>query len=594
MDTNAAINKIYNERKDFIIIGLTGRTGSGCSTASGILKESNFDKLGLKSPKAFDFKNSEEIKYSILYNYAKSDNWNNFDVIAMSDIITSFIFEKGYEEFRKYLEGLFINKITINNKRSLYDSISILKEEIDKISEEMKKIDYTKNGKDDDVELIIDIYMNKVPPLTERLKEKLKDYNCNEGGKESQLYTYLFQQLGNNLRSSGNPFDTSFKADKFFTLAERTNSLIKAIRRQNKDMETSTLICIDAIRNPFEAIFFKDRYSAFHLISVSTDDLSRRNRLSHLRAEEIDSLDEIEYPEKLKEKKIFYNQDISACLEIADIHIYNPDIDENRYQFLTEQLLRYIILMIHPGLVTPTHIERCMQIAYNAKLNSGCLSRQVGAVVTGDDYSIKGIGWNDVPKGQMSCSLRDIKEYCMNTDRESYSHYEITDNDFNNAMKELLNKIDYEKLGGRKHPYCFKDIYNKLEDKDNQVYTRSLHAEENAFLQVAKYGGMAINGGFLFTTASPCELCAKKAYQLGIKKIYYIDPYPGISIKHILQFGSTGNPEMNLFFGAIGNAYISLYTPRMSYKDELEMVLGQSPKNILKSKKEKRMENETK
>lgn len=32
-----AISSIYSEEDDFIIIGLTGRTGSGCTTASKIL-----------------------------------------------------------------------------------------------------------------------------------------------------------------------------------------------------------------------------------------------------------------------------------------------------------------------------------------------------------------------------------------------------------------------------------------------------------------------------------------------------------------------------------------------------------------------------
>ena len=115
--------------------------------------------------------------------------------------------------------------------------------------------------------------------------------------------------------------------------------------------------------------------------------------------------------------------------------------------------------------------------------------------------------------------------------------------------------------------YCFKDVYNGLKGEKNQVYTRALHAEENAFLQISKYGGTEVKGGCLFTTASPCELCAKKAYQLGIEKIYYIDPYPGISQSHILTFGSTGNPEMKLFYGAIGQSYLDFYQPRISIKD---------------------------
>lgn len=78
-------------------------------------------------------------------------------------------------------------------------------------------------------------------------------------------------------------------------------------------------------------------------------------------------------------QEVFYHQNIQGCLEIADIHIYNPDIYNGKYYELTTQILKYVSLMLHPGLVTPTHIERCMQLAYNAKFNSGCLSRQVGA-----------------------------------------------------------------------------------------------------------------------------------------------------------------------------------------------------------------------
>lgn len=73
--------------------------------------------------------------------------------------------------------------------------------------------------------------------------------------------------------------------------------------------------------------------------------------------------------------------------------------------------------------------------------------------------------------------------------------------------------------------YCFKDVHNSRHvtgEIGNQVHTRSLHAEENAFLQLAKYGSSGIKGGKLFSTACCCELCAKKAYQLGIKEIYYI------------------------------------------------------------------------
>lgn len=73
--------------------------------------------------------------------------------------------------------------------------------------------------------------------------------------------------------------------------------------------------------------------------------------------------------------------------------------------------------MIHPGLIVPNDIERCMQLAYNAKYSSGCLSRQVGAVVTDSDFAVKAIGWNDAPNKQLECIYRDVQEYCKGSEK---------------------------------------------------------------------------------------------------------------------------------------------------------------------------------
>lgn len=140
-----------------------------------------------------------------------------------------------------------------------------------------------------------------------------------------------------------------------------------------------------------------------------------------------------------------------------------------------------------------------------------------------------------------------------------------------------------KKISDQSFPYCFKDVYNGIKGDKNQVYTRSLHAEENAFLQISKYGGSKVQGGYLFVTASPCELCSKKSFQLGIKKIYYIDPYPGISNKHIISYNIKDKPEMHLFYGAIGHAYMELYSQRIAYKDELELITNINIKKIVKN-----------
>jgi dCMP deaminase len=48
---------------------------------------------------------------------------------------------------------------------------------------------------------------------------------------------------------------------------------------------------------------------------------------------------------------------------------------------------------------------------------------------------------------------------------------------------------------------------------------RTLHAEENAIIQLAAIGGMSAEGATLYTTHSPCYHCAKKIIMVGIKRV---------------------------------------------------------------------------
>lgn len=571
--TKKYIDTIYKERSQFIIIGLTGRTGAGCTTAANVLKTIYFENLELVQPKNHGFTCNDERKYKIIYKYAEK-NWDAFQIIKMSDIIFSFILKYDTRGIKDIL-GLSLNKELVKEIYSSLDSDKEFIESYKTVHEIMLICLNEENSlKRDDNECLKKEYdmLSEISKLQEKFKNHLKNYSSND----KNLYSDLYQKLGNNIRKYGDVLkNDNDSGNNMFFLARRANDFIKAIRYINKLKKVPTLICIDAIRNPYEAIYFKDRYSAFYLMSINTDNEERIKRLNYMNKTQIDSLDELEYPEKLKGTELFFNQNIAACLELSDIHVYNPQVNQNERFFLTSQLVKYFMLMKHPGLITPTHIERCMQIAYNAKLNSGCLSRQVGAVITDSDFSVKAIGWNNVAEGQVSCNLRDIENLYINKDRTTFSDFEIENEKFQEKIEEKIQLQKYKDINGRIYQYCFKDFYEDITKKKNQVHTRALHAEENAFLQIVKSGGQGIKGGNLFTTASPCELCSKKAFQLGIKNIYYIDPYPGISIQHILSFGSNDNikPKTNLFYGAIGRAYNCLYSQRLSIKDELNLLM---------------------
>jgi len=582
-----AVNNIYKERGEFIVIGLTGRTGSGCTTVANILKCEQVQQLDLQASKDCGFDNDEDRKYRVICTYA-NQNWTPFKVIEMTSIISSFVFQHTFDELKTFLNSLTEDGVEIHQKDQMIDELkSELSDEIDSLStkiaccltQSFSLSRETDNFKEIEANLLDEISLTscclKNILKKYRLTYTTKDSDEKTSKYEAEVYTFLFQQFGNNIRSNGDAFNhTDFSGTNMFDLARRANDFIKAIRYRQRQNGKPSLICIDAIRNPYEATYFKDRYSAFYLFSVNTEDEERRRRLSALSSDQINSLDSTEYPPNPKNEDQFKNQNIAACIELSDIHIYNPHSNTKEKYLLTEQIVKYVMLMMHPGLVTPSKIEYCMQIAYNAKLNSGCLSRQVGAVVTNDSYCVKSIGWNEAPEGQVPCNLRDVRSFCKNHDYSSHSKFELENTEFNTEMHNIDANINYNNLGGRLYPYCFKDIYNTIKAKGNQVHTRAVHAEENAFLEVAKHGGAGIEGGFLFTTASPCELCSKKAYQLGITKIYYIDPYPGISQSHILNFGENNphNPQMELFHGAIGKAYTALYSQRLTVKDELKML----------------------
>ena len=448
---------------------------------------------------------------------------------------------------------------------------------------------------------------------------------------------FFYHRLAGVIRKTGNPMDSSAKvhANKkdhdnshVFDIVKLINILIKGLRKsKNGQDETVSVnpvrIVIDSLRNSLEATYLKERYNAFYLIAVHCDDgrsmflkkkvksivnVSGKQVNGELKErinciyDRVKNLTDIEVDNDDFEHGDFCSPNVGQCISDAEIHIVNtlrPDLEYPEFHSMSEQWLKYASLILHPGLITPSSEERCMVVAYTAKFNSGCLSRQVGAVITNHDHSIRTIGWNDVPYGQVPCALREIDDHSRNTEEtRSYYTYMYSAFERNSGLlyrgKSFLDKIkyDYEEtktslknLKGLPYSYCFKSLHNRYEGKENQVHTRSLHAEENAMLQMVKYGGQPLKNGIICVTASPCELCCKKLYQIGVRKIVFIDPYPGISRQNIIGNGFK-RPALKLFQGAYGPTYFKLYQPFMSYKDELSIRLTDSNSPAMISRKE--------
>jgi deoxycytidylate deaminase/dephospho-CoA kinase len=556
-----AIDKLYSNRSDFIIVGLTGRTGSGCTTTAQLLARgrADFPEASITAPTY----EPEERKQNIVLNYFRH-TWQPFRIITASHVLLSYFDCEDATTIKAYLTKNQSNYPTIDIREVAESLRAIAAVSAEKWTI-VKRAGGHANASSNQLSAV-DSGLSELAALAKTLRQQL-------GGS----YTPLLQKVGDNIRRCGRPFDDdSNNIDHLFTIAERLNRVVKCLRRHAKAEREKAYFAIDAFRNPFEIDYFKERYSAFYIWSINTPNEHRISRLNaKLSGDAIHAIDLKEYPSEnapLSNYDALVSQNIQQCIQKADIHLNNPGkgptTDPASLAQLARQIIRYTSLIKHPGLVTPTRHERCMQIAFNAKVNSGCISRQVGAVVTDSAYAIRAIGWNDVPLGQTSCLLRDYDEFLDTRPTPAFSQYERSSGEFRENVIAFFKDIDRSQLDGLRLVYCFRDRYNDVKRTTNQVHTRSLHAEENAFLQIAKSSSVLPPNGILYSTASPCELCSKKAYQLGIREIVYVDPYPGISKDHVLASGSS-MPTLTLFSGAVGDAYTRIYSQMLPFKDEL-------------------------
>lgn len=623
------VSEIYSLRKSFSIIGLTGRTACGCSDVADRLKLTRDEFLD-ESNNQYRDRESIEVdnidfqlslfkrKYSIVQNFV-SKNWNSYQVIDYKKVLFFYLIYSIKDE--QYP----LNKILNLFKETHEEVENKLAKEFDLQADNFKKIlndgeflntikcfnelevELLEINKESDLNIIYKIFFNDAfSNLYKQLTDQLNEVNY--------FYkVFLFDKIGESCRKYKVPIGGQGDGDKshIYTVVSVINKIIKSYKLQS-DNRKNCHIVIDSFKSSLEIMFFKERYSAFYIASIHNEDgyVDRiKDKIIHEDLKEITldkviEFDSLEYDSKNFSKGKFYSADVQNCIQKGEIHLqFKKEIDLEKYDFytLTEQLMKIQALILQPGIITPTNVERCMQIAYNSKFNSGCISRQVGAVITDSTFAIKAVGWNDVPKNTMACLFRSVNDIKEEKNDIAYSKFEnikneysykhkivkgittegetvkiVTNLDFSQknfaenlliTLQPILSKVEED---GKNCSFCFKSNHNLFEGEKNQVHTRSLHAEENAMLQISKHGGQKLSDGVLFTTASPCELCAKKAFQLGIKDVYYIDIYPGISEDHVLKHGVNA-PELKPFIGVIGTAFNKLYEPFMSYKDELDL-----------------------
>lgn len=125
----------------------------------------------------------------------------------------------------------------------------------------------------------------------------------------------------------------------------------------------------------------------------------------------------------------------------------------------------------------PGFDEYFMNIVDDVATRSTCLRRKLGAVIV-KDKRIIATGYNGAPRNLPHC----LDAGCLRDELKIAS--------------------------GTRHEIC-----------------RAVHAEQNAVLQCAAYG-VPCEGATVYTSSSPCMICAKILVNSGIRRVVYKGNYP--------------------------------------------------------------------
>jgi len=352
------------------------------------------------------------------------------------------------------------------------------------------------------------------------LSTALKEMYREEKGKDSSNRTEL-QDFGNVLRER---YGNDYLARKTCDELEKKNG---------------NRFVIDSIRNPGEVKYLREKFLKFFLFGIYADEEVRWERVKEDYHRVNRDRREFDEDDKRDAGESFdHGQRVRACYLMSDIIISNNDNIRNNNkpeQLMDQRINDYISMIEKKKEFSPSEKETIMAMAYANSYRSSCLKRKVGAIIIDGEGNVFSSGYNEVPKDDDTCAQKWGQCY------RSYLREKILkklENIFNDRQKrDEMNIILKEEF--------------KILD-----HCRALHAEENAILNVARFGSSAaLKDATLYTTTYPCNMCANKIVKVGIKKIVYLEPYPQKEAIEIIS----GKVMQEPFEGVLFNGYFRIY-----------------------------------
>lgn len=359
--------------------------------------------------------------------------------------------------------------------------------------------------------------------ITESL---IKSANAqNISNSKTQFSTEELQKHGNSLRQD--KFPAYLAARLIQKIAQERDSFELNLRNNEPKGElraTNRRVAhiIDSLKHPEEFELLRQTYGAmFWLIGVFSPEEVRKERLTNKYRDKFVSN---ELPIEIQ--KYISNdysdgqdkgQNVRDLFFQSDFFINNDQPNDAKLNLDT---LRFLDSIFGAPIKTPTVEESSMYAAYAQAARSACMSRQVGASIVNKDDVVIGLGRNDVPKfggGLYDEGDGDGDHRCFRW-QSKLCHNQKRKNDIAGKIEALMAPgLEPEKI---------KSSIKNIGVTSLLEFSRSIHAEMEALLSVARSGNAGLVGATLYTTTFPCHNCARHIVAAGISKVVFIEPFP--------------------------------------------------------------------
>ena len=300
---------------------------------------------------------------------------------------------------------------------------------------------------------------------------------------------------------------------------------------------------LDSIRHPHEALLLRRVYQeAFCLVGVFCKDDERKDRLQEKKYTDAGAADIERFMQRDENAPEAHGQKVSDAFHLSDYFV-----DNSRPRFLKErdgnqrsnaewgipeQLGRLVDILTRKRIVRPRPSETGMFHAYGARMQSSCLSRQVGAALLDQTGAVVSTGTNEVPRAGGGVyggvfQAEQTADPARSDDFRCFVHRKFCTNTRhqNEIIEELLGSIDkVEEIKGSEKRALLAGAIRKSRIGQILEFSRAVHAEMDALLSAARNGIKTV-GTRLFVTTFPCHSCARHIVAAGVDEVQYIEPY---------------------------------------------------------------------